>query len=117
VAEWRFRYDTPDDQGVSPRQHLEKAWEQTGRKPALLEDEPELYETVTHIWLWFMQLSNTRGGGFGPAPITFQEIAAWAGLLQTEPTPWEIEQILMLDGVWFKIQAERDKTRNKKKKT
>ncbi|OGU13875.1 MAG: hypothetical protein A2076_13185 [Geobacteraceae bacterium GWC2_53_11] len=84
--------------------------------PALLEDEPEFYPALQHIWNWFHQLSNTRGGGFGPAPITFQEIAAWAGLMQTEPTPWEIEQIIRLDAVWFKLQAERDKDKPDKRR-
>lgn len=75
-----------------------------------------MYPTVAHLWSWFHQLHNTRGGGFGPAPITFQEVFAWASLLQIEPTPWEIEQLMMLDRIWFKVQAERDKNKTGKGK-
>jgi hypothetical protein len=105
----------PGKDGFSPRQHLERIWKQTKIKPGLLDDEPELYPAVHHIWIWFHQLSGTRGGGFGPAPITYQKIAAWANLLQTEPTPWEIEMLMMLDRLWFKIQNDRDKKKAKKK--
>ena len=47
----------------------------------------------------------------GPAPLSFQEILAWALLLEKEPTVWEIEQIVMIDGVWFTVQAEKDKVK------
>jgi hypothetical protein len=104
----------PDKDGYTIRQSLEKVWKQTGHKPALLDEEPEIYPALQHIWTWFHHLSSTRGGGFGPAPISFQEIDAWARLMRTGPTPWEIEQIMRLDGVWFKVQAEKDK---KDKKT
>ena len=69
---------------------------------------------MQHIWQWFLQLSATRGGGFGPAPVTFQDLLAWATLMQTEPTPWEIEQIMMIDGVWLKVQAEKSKDKDGK---
>jgi hypothetical protein len=29
--------------------------------------------------------------------------------METEPTPWEIEQVKRLDGIWFKVQSEKDK--------
>jgi len=56
-----------------------------------------------------LRLSATRGGGFGPGPITFQEIAAWKQVMRLDPEPWEIEIILMLDAIWFEVYAEREK--------
>lgn len=117
VAQWRFNYDAPGKDGCTARQHLERIWEQTGRKPALLEDEPPLHPAVEHIWSWFNRLSGTRGGGFGPAPITFQEIDAWARLTDSRPTPWEIEQLLRLDQIWLSETAKRIETKTAPKKT
>jgi hypothetical protein len=92
---------------VSLRQHLESSWDATGIKPALLIDEPELNPNIEHIWSWFFQLHHTRGGGMGPAPLTYQEMSAWSQLLQIEPTPWEISMVMMIDGVWLKTQSEK----------
>ncbi|MDD2367336.1 MAG: hypothetical protein PHN84_14350 [Desulfuromonadaceae bacterium] len=85
-------------------------WESTGKKPALLEDEPEFYPAVEHLWQWFQELSGTRGGGFGPAPLTYAEIAAWQRVMQTHPTPWEIAIIKHLDNLYFKYLADKRET-------
>lgn len=77
--------------------------------PALLAAEPELHPAVEHLWSWFDQLSGTRGGGFGPAPLTYQELDAWARLTDSRPTPWEVEQILRLDRLWLSNMADRIK--------
>ncbi|MBV5327024.1 MAG: hypothetical protein JZU65_05210, partial [Chlorobium sp.] len=88
-------------------------WKQTGNKPELLDDEPDFPAAAIHIWNWFQQLSWTRGGGFGPAPLTHNEIRSWYKNMgvKPRPTPWEIEQILRLDGIWFKVQGEKDKNK------
>lgn len=98
---------------MSLRQELEGIWKSTGKKPAHLEDEPEFYPAVAHIWQWYLQLSGTRGGGFGPAPLTYVEIDAWKKIMQTDATPWEVEQIktidhLYLDYLYEKQKAEED---------
>lgn len=116
MAEARFALGKTDEHGITVREHLEKAWRQTGRKPALLEDEPHLYPAVQHIWEWFCQLSATRGGGFGPASITFAEIDAWARRLRIDPDPWEIEQVMAIDRIWLKVTAEENERKTKKSK-
>lgn len=94
---------------------MEYIWQRTGFKPALLEDEVEFYPAVLHIWTWFLKLHKTRGGGFGPAPITYQEIFSWARISKIGITPWEAEQIRKIDDIWFKVQAEKDKEKTKGK--
>lgn len=83
----------------------------------MLQEEPELYPAVQHIWEWFIELNNTSGGGFGPAPITHQEIRAWRLEMQIKPrpTPWEIRQIKLIDRISRKVQAEKDKAERDKK--
>ena len=73
----------------------------------MLNKEPELYPAVAHIWAWFVQLSVRRGGGFGPAPLTYQELDAWARRLEIDPTPWEIEQIMVIDDVNMLVSSEK----------
>ena len=82
----------------------------------VLQEEPELYPTVRHIWRWFCQLNATRGGGWGPAPLTFQDLSAWAALMRTEPTPWELEMLLMIDGISLRVDAEKSKAERDAKK-
>ncbi|WP_435052260.1 phage tail assembly chaperone [Geoanaerobacter pelophilus] len=72
-----------------------------------MPDEPPMPAEVEHIWTWFQELSATRGGGFGPAPITYQEIEAWSRLTGNRPTPWEVTQIKMLDAEYFAWQDEK----------
>jgi hypothetical protein len=81
----------------------------TGTKPELLASEPEMPPLFEHIWRWFLRLTARRGGGYGLAPLSFQEIAAWSGLTRLEPTPWEVEQLEKLDDLYLKISNEKMK--------
>jgi hypothetical protein len=58
--------------------HLRQAQKRRSSATAVLDGEPELYPAVQHIWSWFIQLANRRGGSFGPAPLTWCEIDSWA---------------------------------------
>jgi hypothetical protein len=64
---------------------------------------------VTHLWHWFLRLSNRRGGGFGPAALTHSEMLAFFELTRETPTPWEVEQIEALDSLYLSILAEETK--------
>lgn len=79
----------------------------------MLEDEPEIPAAVEHIWGWFLQLSATRGGGFGPAPLAYSEIEAWTRMTGDDPTPWELERIMELDRIYLNHMAERAKDKDK----
>ena len=60
-----------------------------------------------YLWSWFLELHRARGGGFGPAPIGFTEIAAWSRLRGLVLTPWEVEVLRDLDSTWLAAQAEK----------
>ncbi|HEY0838178.1 MAG TPA: hypothetical protein VGE72_29995 [Azospirillum sp.] len=72
-----------------------------------------------HLWRWFLDLHGRRGSnGYGPNPLDFREIQAWAAVAGLRPAPWEIEVITALDDAYLRHQAEqaraeRDRTRTK----
>lgn len=99
-----------DSSNITAQSHLQYLAKK-GKKVALLDDAPKFPAVAAHIWHWFRRLSATRGGGFGPAPITFQEIDAMVRLLRITPEPWEVDMIGMLDGIWFDVVMERDKNK------
>lgn len=46
----------------------------------------------------FWQLRQAAGSnGVGPASITHQSVAAWAGLYGVTFTPWEVETLFVMD--------------------
>ena len=75
----------------------------------LLDDEPLFPPLFEHLWSWFFRLSRRRGGGFGPSPLTHQDIFAWATLSGITPNPWEVLQLEMLDDLYLKMTAKKDK--------
>ena len=74
-----------------------------------MDDEPELPGVLQYLWEWFWELARRRGGGLGPAPITWQELDAWAGRTGKEPTPWEAALIMRLDDAYLHHLAEKNK--------
>jgi hypothetical protein len=53
-----------------------------------------------------VELSGTRtSNGFGPNPISFTEMQAWAILNGIAPTPWEIRLLRRLDAATLAIKA------------
>lgn len=98
--------------GTSVRENLEAAARQRAKRgqpppPELVG--PDLPAAGEHVWEWFADLSAARGSsGFGPAPITYSEIAAWAQLTGETPLPWEVKAIKALDAE-FLLSASTDK--------
>jgi len=86
-------------------EELEAMEKRSGRQ--LLPDEPLFPAVVEYLWEWFQQLHATRGGGFGPASITYAEIDAWSRQTGTRPTPWEVEQLKGIDREWLTWQAQK----------
>lgn len=73
----------------------------TGQAPMELI-EPELPGALAYVWQWFLELSSGRGSnGFGPAALSYRDIAAWADLMRIRPTPFEVELIRAMDGLFF----------------
>ena len=101
----------PQGEGGTLRDHLEQVEKSTGgrvRPPEL--DLPDLPDPVAHVWEWFADLHRARGSnGFGPNPLTYSEMAAWARLTGADPGPWEVALLKHLDGVYLDIQAKAPK--------
>ncbi|QPF82500.1 hypothetical protein IC762_22395 [Bradyrhizobium genosp. L] len=77
------------------------------------KDGPEIPVAGRRVWGIFLDLNRTRGGGMGPAPISYGEIEAWS-LMRREPVrPFELDVIRALDEAFLKECAERVQDPNK----
>jgi hypothetical protein len=77
----------------------------TGRRPPEL-DTPPIPAWALHIVEWWGELNAARGGnGMGPNPIGWTDLAAWAALTGTEPSPFEVRTLLALDQAWLAAQS------------
>jgi hypothetical protein len=91
--------------GASKRQHLERVEARTGRRPPEL-DTPPIPAWALHIVDWWGELNAARGGnGMGPNPIGWSDLAAWAALTGTAPSPFEVRTILAIDHAWLAAQS------------
>jgi hypothetical protein len=52
---------------------------------------------LAHVWRWFWALHARRSTGFAANPISYSEIAMWARLMGTRPTPFEVWLLTALD--------------------
>ena len=104
-AEHQFRLSIRLPDGSTRLATLESVQRQTGKQPKGLEG-PECPAELWHIWKWFLDLAGARGGGFGPAPISWSDMMAWSILTWAMPTPQEVDQILALDRLWLKVQED-----------
>ncbi len=101
-AAHEFSLDAPQNDGVAKRAHLESVARQTGKRPAAL-DGPEMPRILEYLWAWFNEISYGRGQtGFGPARLSWHDIAAWCALQRLCPENWELKALMMLDAAWFR---------------
>lgn len=90
--------------GSTLRQNLQQAERSTGKA---LIDEPDIPFCTAHVWEWFWQLNDSRPEGFSNAgPLSFSEIAAWAGLTGSAPRPWEVEALKAMDRAYLASVAK-----------
>lgn len=84
---------------------------QMDRHPGAMEqsDAPEMPPAGLRIWRIFTDLNRTRGGGMGPAPISYQEIDAWSRLRGEPVRPFELDILRALDMAWLEVAAEMQK--------
>lgn len=67
--------------------------ERGARTPAL-EEQPEPFEDVLHVWRGFFELHGSRGAGMaGPLPIAWTEIEAYCRL-NAIPDPDEFARLI-----------------------
>lgn len=96
--------DCPRKDGSTLRSHLKAVERQTKRKRIR---NPKVPDAAGHLWTWFWQLSDARPEGFSSAgPLTFSEIAAWAGLTGSAPRPWEVEALKAMDRAYLASVAK-----------
>lgn len=90
--------DYPGESGISLREHLEKVEQTTGKRPAKLDEEPEIPDSAEYLWLLFWELNGRRtGSGFGGNPITYADLLAWMNIHGISLTPWEVQTLMELD--------------------
>ncbi len=90
---------------------LEKVYEKFGY------ELPVIPEGFGEIWLWFWELSDGRqNSGFGPSPVSYGDMAAWAALSGLGLAPWLMRIFRAMDNEWLAAQAEEAKKRSKGKK-
>ncbi|WP_442417839.1 phage tail assembly chaperone [Oceanibacterium hippocampi] len=103
-AEGEFALQRAEN-GASRRAHLEQVARQTGQLPDELGQAPPP-AALAHVYDWFLDLSAGRGGtGFGPAPLSAGEIAAWAALSGITLRDHEVRAIRALDRLWLSLAA------------
>jgi len=63
----------------------------------------EFPEFVGHLWEWFAELHSGRQyTSEGSAlPFSFESIKAWAELMHTSPTAYEIRILKQLDNIFI----------------
>jgi hypothetical protein len=100
------------------REHLESVAQQTGEIPQELAEARAVVcpDGAVGVWGWFLELHRTRGGGFGPEPLSHREIAAWASLTGQQLEQWELQALRELDGAWMEQAAKQVKKQAKRGK-
>lgn len=84
---------------------------QTGMTPeAALEKfglaPPDIPPGGEEIWNWFWELHAGRGAtGFGPLPLSWGDMDAWARLAGLAPRPWEAAILRRMDAAWLDAWA------------
>ena len=87
--------------------HLRQVAKMTGKEiktGAEIKDAPK---EVLYLLTYFTEISRTReSSGYGPQPLRYSEIDAWAHLYGVDLAPFEINTILDLDAVWRKVWSD-----------
>ncbi|MEI4473579.1 hypothetical protein [Frigidibacter sp. MR17.24] len=55
---------------------------------------------------WLMDAGPLASGGMAPAPISWRELAAWAGMTGYEPDPWAAETLMAMSRAYL-AEVER----------
>lgn len=105
-ARSQFELSAKQEDGCTLREHLEAVAERSGRQPAALANAPRLPEGLAPLWRDFMELHGCRGSGFGPARITYVDIAAFQHVTGRVFSPWELSAIQGADSEYIAFQAK-----------
>ena len=92
------------------REHLEAAYRQTGKLPALLADAPRLPMGTEALWRDFLSLHASRGSnGFGLNRIGYLELDAYQRVHGFRFEPWQIDAIQRADAAFITAHAAANK--------
>ena len=59
------------------------------------------------MWDTFVEIARRRqSAGFGPLPITHQELEAWQRNKRWPLAPWEVDAIMALDDAFLASQVD-----------
>ena len=73
-------------------------------------EEPDIPAGWEVFWEWFWELSSGRGHtGFGPQPLSWQDMEAWARISGIELQPWQALVFRAMDQAWLAAVAKRSK--------
>lgn len=62
---------------------------------------------LAYLWAWFWELSSRRKSGMGgPEPISYADIAHWAALTCSDPTPQEVGVLVAIDMAYLAAIAD-----------
>ncbi len=110
AARHLFTLERPNEKGVTLRSELHQVWRTTGKRPAFL-DCPEPPPQASHVLAWFLELNQGRGSsGFGPLPLGWSEIEAWARLTGKELRPQEVALLKRLDSTYLTVFTTKGAT-------
>jgi len=77
-------------------------------------DDEDMPILAARAWQGWQHLHQARGSnGYGPMPISFTEVHAFAALSGIGLLPWEVELIRAFDGEYMRITAERSEKRRR----
>lgn len=105
------RLRQPAKDGTPVRVHLEGAAARGLASAIKALEGPECPDALEYLWSWFQELERVRTfGAHGPDPITYQQIEAWARLMNRRPTPDDVQGLLMLDAIARNPQCFEDES-------
>jgi hypothetical protein len=58
------------------------------------------------VWDWFCEILDGCVAGFGPAQVSWQDLACWSALTGEAPEPWEARAIVRLGATRAAILSE-----------
>jgi hypothetical protein len=86
-------------------------WEKLGHPrlaKAIAPDPPHFPQEVAYLWNWYRQhelgLAIT---GMAPPVVTWESVAAWAGLMGVHLQPWEASAMVVLGYTRAVVTSEK----------
>lgn len=80
--------------------------EAAGAARVQLDAEPP--QLLDYLWGWFFELCTARSSnGWSANPLSYTEICAWALLMRTDPTPWEVSVLRRMDSAYLAGQSRK----------